>query len=44
VAVVKPLLGLEQRAAVQPGATVSVRVDPDGDPKNIRLDIDPPTA
>jgi hypothetical protein len=44
VAVVKPLLGLEQRAAVQPGATVSVHVDPDGDPKNIRLDIDPPTA
>jgi hypothetical protein len=44
VAVVKPLLGLEQRAAVQPGATVSVRVDPDDDPKNIRLDIEPPTA
>jgi hypothetical protein len=44
VAVVKPLLGLEQRAAVQPGATVSVRVDPDDDPKIILLDIEPPTA
>jgi hypothetical protein len=44
VAVVSKYLGPEQRAAVQPGATVSIRVDPDGDPKNVRLDVDQPTG
>jgi hypothetical protein len=44
VAVVKKPLGPEQRAAMQPGATVSVRVDPNDDPKNVRLDVDRPIA
>ena len=44
VAVVKEPLGPEQRAAVHPGATVSVRVDPDDDPKNVRIDVDHPTT
>jgi hypothetical protein len=42
VAVVKKPLGPEQRAVVQPGATASVRVDPDGDLKNVRIDVDQP--
>jgi len=44
VAVVKKPFGPEQRAAAQPGATVSVRVDPDDDPKNVRIDVDQPTT
>src|SRR6516165_6504465 len=40
VTVVRKLLRPEERAAVQRGETVQVRVDPDDDPKNVRIDLD----
>ena len=40
VTVVRKLLGPDERAAVQRGETVQVRVDPDDDPKNVRIDLD----
>ena len=39
VTVVRKLLRPEERAAVQRGETVQVRVDPDDDPKNVRIDM-----
>ena len=39
VTVVRKLLGPDERAAVQRGETVQVRVDPDDDPKNVRIDV-----
>jgi hypothetical protein len=47
VTVVRKLLRPEERAAMQPGKTVQVRVDPDDDPKNVRIDLNggmPPQA
>lgn len=44
VTVVRKLLGPEGRAAAQPGNTVLVRVDPNDDPKNVRIDVNQPTV
>jgi hypothetical protein len=42
VTVVRKPLNRAERAAVQPGNTVQVRVDPDDDPKNVRIDLSQP--
>jgi hypothetical protein len=42
VTVMRKPLGREGQAAVQPGNTVQVRVDPDDDPKNVRIDVSQP--
>jgi hypothetical protein len=40
--VVRKPLGPAERAAVRPGMAVQVRVDPDDDPKNVRIDLNEP--
>ena len=40
VTVVRKLLRPAERAAAQPGKIVQVRVDPNDDPKNVRIDFD----
>jgi hypothetical protein len=42
VTVVRKLLGPAERAAAQPGKIVQVRVDPNDDPKNVRIDFNQP--
>lgn len=42
VTVVRKLLRPAEQAAVQRGNTVQVRVDPNDDPKNVRIDFDQP--
>jgi hypothetical protein len=42
VAVVRKPLNYDERAAVKPGMTFEVRVDPDDDPKNVLLDLKAP--
>jgi hypothetical protein len=41
VAVVNKPLNYAERAAVKPGMTFQVRVDPNGDPKNVLLELNP---
>jgi hypothetical protein len=42
VIVARKPLGPEQRAAVQPGKTIQVRIDPEGEPKDVLIDFNQP--
>jgi hypothetical protein len=42
VSVIRKMLKPAQRSAVQTGNTVQVRIDPNDDPKNVLIDLNPP--